>query len=194
MRKHISLILAVISAITFSGCGSNTQSRIPVQTTGIKDVLASQMSAADGTEETSESRQTGINDGAPTPYPTEDYEAYTNGENGIDFDLTVRTSNMVYAEVYNMMIFPKEYDGKTIKIKGLFTVYHDEAKDKYYFACFVSDAAACCRQGIEFILKGDHKYPDDYPQEGSEICITGVFGSYEEDGNTYYALTDAVIS
>jgi hypothetical protein len=50
------------------------------------------------------------------------------------------------------------------------------------------------KQGIEFILKGDHKYPDDYPQEGSEICITGVFGSYEEDGNTYYALTDAVIS
>jgi hypothetical protein len=76
---------------------------------------------------------------------------------GIDYDLTKLSSDLIYAEVYNMMIFPKEYIGRTVKVSGVFTVYYDEAKDKYHFACFVSDAAACCRQGIEFILEGFKK-------------------------------------
>ena len=83
--------------------------------------------------------------------------------------------------------------GRTIKVSGLFTVFYDEAMDKYHFACFVSDAAACCQQGIEFILDGDKAYPSDYPQEGAEITVTGVFGTYEEEGNTYWALTGASI-
>ena len=81
--------------------------------------------------------------------------------------------------------------GKHVILENPFTVYYDEAKDKYHFACFVSDAAACCRQGIEFILEGDNVYPEDYPAEGAEITIQGVFGTYEEDGGTYWSLTGA---
>ena len=34
-------------------------------------------------------------------------------------------------------------------------------------------------------------YPEDYPAEGAEITIQGVFGTYEEDGGTYWSLTGA---
>ena len=44
---------------------------------------------------------------------------------------------------------------------------------------------------IEFILEGDNVYPEDYPAEGAEITIQGVFGTYEEDGGTYWSLTGA---
>ena len=174
-----------------AGCndGNGPKNRVPAQTTGVRDVIESQMAKEDGSETTTSESSAPT----PTPDPLADHSAESLGENGIDFDLTKLGSDMIYAEVYNMMVFPKEYMGRTIKVSGLFTVYYDEALDKYHFACFVSDAAACCQQGIEFILDGNKEYPADYPQEGAEITVTGVFGTYEEEGNTYWALTNAAI-
>ena len=59
---------------------------------------------------------------------------------------------------------------------------------------FISDATACCSQGIEFVLTDDYTYPDDYPERGSEICVMGVFDLYEEGTYTYCTLRDAVIA
>lgn len=101
-------------------------------------------------------------------------------------DLTVLSSTMVYAEVYNMMSYPEDYLGKTIKMIGLYYPGYFEQTDKTYHFAVIADAAACCSQGIEFIWNGEHKYPDDYPEEGSIIEITGIFKSYEESGETYY--------
>lgn len=188
MRKITCFILSLVMTGLLAGCnsGDGPKTRVAAQTTSLKDVLESQMAKEDGiTSETTAA--------TPTPDPLADYSAESLGANGVDFDLTTLGSDMVYAEVYNMMVFPKEYMGRTIKVSGTFTVFYDEAYGKYHFACFVADAAACCQQGIEFILAGDKTYPSDYPQEGAEIVITGVFGTYEEDGNTYWALTDATI-
>ncbi|MBP5330416.1 MAG: hypothetical protein J6Y89_01015 [Lachnospiraceae bacterium] len=33
---------------------------------------------------------------------------------------------MVYSEVYNMMVSPEDFIGKTVKMKGPFAYYHDE--------------------------------------------------------------------
>ena len=191
MRKITCFILCLITAGLMTGCneGDGPKTRIAVQTTGVRDVIESQMAKEDGITEPATPEITAT----PTPDPLADYSAESLGAGGVDYDLTVLGSDMVYAEVYNMMIFPKEYMGKTIKVSGTFTVFYDEAYGKYHFACFVADAAACCQQGIEFILDGDKTYPSDYPQEGAEIVITGVFGTYEEDGNTYWALTNAGI-
>ena len=43
----------------------------------------------------------------------------------VDVDLTVLSSTMVYAEVFNMMLSPDDYIGKTIRITGIFSVYQD---------------------------------------------------------------------
>ena len=115
----------------------------------------------------------------------------------LDIDLTVLSSTMVYSEVYSMMSFPDDYIGKTVKMKGQFVIGYvyntdgtpDESTAR--FACVIADATACCSQGLEFILTGEHTYPDEYPELGAEITVVGTFEWYEEDGCRYYRLGDA---
>lgn len=111
----------------------------------------------------------------------------------IDVDLTQLSSTMVYSEVYNMLNKPDGYKGKTVKMNGAFSVYEDESTGKVYLACIIADATACCSQGIEFELSGEHKYPDDYPELGSNITVTGTFGTYNEGEYTYCQLSDATL-
>ena len=111
----------------------------------------------------------------------------------LDVDLTKLSSTMVYSEVYNMMYTPDDYIGKTVKMKGQFAYYEDPETKAQYFACIIADATACCSQGLEFILTGEHIYPNDYPEVGSEITVTGIFELYEENGLQYCRLKDATI-
>ena len=62
-----------------------------------------------------------------------------------------------------------------------------------YHACIIPDATACCAQGIEFVWEGDHVWPDDYPEEGADIIVTGRLETYDENGFTYLHLVDAVL-
>lgn len=69
--------------------------------------------------------------------------------------------------------------------------FYDKPTGNYYFACIIQDATACCAQGIEFVLTDDYIYPDDYPEADTEICVVGVFDTYEEKGYTYCTLREA---
>lgn len=115
-------------------------------------------------------------------------------ESEYDVDLTMLSSTMVYSEVYNMMTVPSNYLGKSVKMNGTFSVYHDESTGKYYYACLISDATACCSQGIEFVLDGDYEYPSDYPAEGTEITVSGIFNTYMEGEYQYCQLINAKMS
>lgn len=66
---------------------------------------------------------------------------------------------MVYSEVYNMVTTPQNYIGKKVKMKGKFATYYDQTTGNNYFGCIISDATACCSQGIEFVLTDDYTYP-----------------------------------
>ena len=117
----------------------------------------------------------------------------------IDVDLTTLSSTMVYAEVFNMMMNPNDYIGKTVKMRGAFGIGYSYKEDgtmdenTLVYACVIADATACCSQGIEFILSGEHTYPDDYPELGSEITVVGTFATYEEYSMLFCTLTDAVM-
>lgn len=119
----------------------------------------------------------------PTPAPASTVTS-------VDVDLTALSSTMVYTEVYNMMMRPSDYVGKVIKMSGLFYPYTNQDGTKYYPACLIQDATACCAQGIEFLLTGA-EYPDGYPEIGSTVTVTGTFETYEEDGILYCHLVDA---
>ena len=121
------------------------------------------------------------------------------GTAAVDIDLTALSGIMVYSEVNSMISFPDNYIGKTVKMQGQFTIYQatDEngafIPDKMFFACMIADATACCSQGLEFILTGEHTYPNDYPELGSEITVTGTFEVYTENGFQYCRLVDATL-
>ena len=101
------------------------------------------------------------------------------------------SGTVVYAQVYNLMADPNPYLGKTIRMTGLYNYYEDTANNIVYHACIIQDATACCAQGIEFVWAGDHAWPADYPEAGTEITVTGRLELYEENGTLYLHLTDA---
>ena len=105
-----------------------------------------------------------------------------NSNDEIDVDLTVLSKTMVYSEVYDMVYYPDNYIGKTVKMKGSYSNFYDDNYKRYYHGCVISDATACCSQGIEFELTDDYIFPDDYPEIGEECSVIGVFDTYMEDG------------
>ena len=172
MKKLFCLVLTVLMIVSLAACGSKKD-----KATTDNQALNSSVLQNQPTEEESES--------APT------ISKPAQSADGIDVDLTKLSSTMVYSEVYNMMVSPDNYTGKTVKMNGVFAYYEDPETKKQYFACIIADATACCSQGLEFILAGEHSYPDDYPELGTEITVVGTFQTYEENGYMYCHLVDA---
>lgn len=112
----------------------------------------------------------------------------------IDLDLSNMSGTVVYAQVYNMMCDPDSYLGKVIRMAGYYNYFDDQAHGIVYHACIVPDATACCAQGIEFVWAGEHLWPDEYPEIGTDIIVTGRLELYEEDGMKYLHLVDAELT
>ena len=112
----------------------------------------------------------------------------------VDYDLTVMGADMVYATVYQMMIDPKSYIGKSFKIRGNYYSSYSKDKDVYYHFCMIKDAAACGTQGLE-LLWADEKMNrhENCPEEDTLVTVEGVFETYEEGPNTYGRIKDAKI-
>lgn len=113
----------------------------------------------------------------------------------VDIDISVMNSDMVYATVYQLMADAESYFGKKIKVEGIYNAAYDEEMKQYYHYVVITDATACCQQGLEFQLDdGSRVYPDDYPELGSEIMIIGTFEEYKdhpEDEYSYVRLGNA---
>lgn len=210
IRNMLCGLLCVSLSAVLAGCGAggNAAGRRGGQRNTVESVLQKGMNEEDkkngGEDSEKQNTPTPVNgsgdtdvtlppaipsdypDSGPTSAPTE-----KPADPNVDVDLTVLTPGMVYAEVYNIVTEPGSYIGKTMKMKGTFGVYYDEATGQYYFACLIQDATACCQNGIEFVLDGEHVYPDDYPELGSVITVTGVFDTYEDGGYTYCTLRTA---
>ena len=194
MRRIARFLVYCAVLLLLTGCGSDsgTSRHAEDRLTDVLETLADPgeqtdvaeqaYAAADEPAEKEEPVPVADNIGVPDP------EEEPSSGDGIDLDLTTLSATMVYSEVYNIMISPKAYIGKTIKMDGLFSRYHDDVSDKDYFACIIQDATACCSQGIEFELTEEYSYPEDYPEEGGEICVVGVFDTYQEGETTYCTL------
>ena len=191
MKRAICLISCAAILLSTGCAGNNPGSRVGSQPTGAKDVIESQIAAAESTtiSETTTSlpsEETTVSESfTETPAETTTNDEY-------DIDLTIDNADLIYAEVFAMVYTPEDYVGKTVKMKGQFVFYYDEEAGMYYYACLIKDAMACCAQGLEFIPAGDCVYPDDFPPAMTEINVTGTFNILEDNGETYVALTDAI--
>ena len=182
MKRLFCLLLAVCMMVFLCSCGKG----------GGEDAGNDTLSS---NEEASASAEI-----IPTPNQQETPEKSGQAQPSagkVDVDLTVLSSTMVYSEVYNMLYNdPAYYLGKTVKARGEFSIYQLVTDgvlqpDPVSYACIISDAAACCAEGMEFVLEGNYTYPDDYPELGAEITVIGEFQSYEENGMTWYHLVNA---
>lgn len=187
--KRRYIVLGVALAMTFlTACGNGKSA--------VDDVLENQASEADITENLAAPAEIVLPD-ENTQDTKKQQEENTDGTeqpdyNTLDVDLTELSSTMVYSEVYNMMCMPDDYRGKVVKIQGTFNIYEDPATGKIYYACIISDATACCSQGMEFLPEG-LSYPKDFPKLGSEITVIGVYETYNEGEYMYCRLGNARI-
>ena len=111
----------------------------------------------------------------------------------VDVDLTTLSSTMVYAEVFNMMMSPDDYIGKTIRMTGIFSVCQDPKTKQVYCGVIVEDATACCAQGFDLVMPEERSYPQDYPDPESEITVVGTLQAdrtLEEHGIIFLRLED----
>ncbi|MBR0413422.1 MAG: hypothetical protein IJI47_07675 [Eubacterium sp.] len=95
----------------------------------------------------------------------------------IDYDLSGVSETVAYSQVYDMIMKPDDYRGKTVKVKGEFEYADDELNGDTHYSCIVSDTKGCCKQGIEFATKEDMDFAD-YPVIFSKIEVTGTFDTY----------------
>lgn len=186
------LLTAAIALLMLTGCGDTSK---------VDRLIAAESSAAEqiseASDESSDSRTNAEEiaadywaDRETTPVPETtliDEAMLANGD--IDIDLTILNPNMLYAQVFEMTGDPEAYQGKTVRAKGTFLSYTDSETGENVFAVFMTDAAACCAQGLEFKRSGEFSYPDiDDP-----ITVTGTFSSYKIGVFTYCELIDAVL-
>ena len=118
----------------------------------------------------------------------------SDSDSDVDYDLTQMDSDMVYATIYQLMVDPDDYIGKTFRIKGTYYAAENPNNEEYYHCCIIKDAMACCAQGLEFVWgDGSHAYPDEYPAEDAEIEVQGTLEAYKEknDDTTYCRLANA---
>ena len=111
----------------------------------------------------------------------------------VDVDLTGMSGTMIFSYVYQMMSDPDAYIGKIVRIAGWYDVFVDTETGMVYTCCFIPDASACCAQGLEFVWGGEHAYPDDYPEAGANLTVTGRFETYLENGWEFVHLADAEV-
>lgn len=115
------------------------------------------------------------------------------GGGAIDIDLTRMSGPMVYSQVYELVTNPLRYRGKTIRMSGTYATFTSDETGKRYHACLISDAMACCQQGLEFAATNAVSYPKDFPKPGYPITVQGEFATYKEYGRRFAVITNAVI-
>ena len=182
MKRLFCLLLPACMMLSLCACGKGREKDAG------NDTLSSNREVSAPTESIP------VPEDQQSPEESEQLQSYAGK---VDVDLTVLSSTMVYSEVYNMLYDdPAHYLGKTVKARGTFSIYQLVTDgvlqpDPVSYACIISDATACCAEGMEFVLKDDLAYPDDYPELGAEITVIGEFQSYEENGMTWYHLVNA---
>lgn len=191
MKKLILLILAVLLGLCCASCG------------GKMFLDAEEQSAAAGSFDQAALEEKALVSAAPSvpppsakdtssmPDPSET-PPVSKEDAEIDVDLTELSTTMVYSEIYNMMLSPESYEGKTVRMKGKYICYEDPQSGKEYFACIVTDAAACCAQGFEFVPAEGSEYPNDYLDPNCQIVITGIFEIYQENNFQFCRLVDVI--
>ena len=105
----------------------------------------------------------------------------------VQWDLTRLGYSMAYAQMYDMLVNPGNYLGHTVKLQGNYYTAVSEGAEESRHLILITDTAACCEIGMEFIVTGDNSAML-FPGNDTLIELTGVFSYFEEGGYTYPVL------
>ncbi|MCR4933610.1 MAG: hypothetical protein K6A29_05375 [Lachnospiraceae bacterium] len=206
-NKLLGIVGVLLLTALIIGCGEKDEpikARVEQNKQTVKSILEDAKNEDlntsadnDSINETSVEENTDTSSLSNDSEQPESPEVLKTSEDEDYIDLTALNSIMVYTEVYNMMYYPENYEGKTVKAKGMFNYCEATEEEKslygndYYFYTVIQDATACCQQGLEFVLKDDPGFPEGYPKMGEEVTVCGRFEIYYEGETMYAHLVDA---
>lgn len=119
------------------------------------------------------------------PMPSPDISTQTFSKTDNVYDITELDKKVIYMAVSDLIENPEPYLGRTIRISG--PCVSQCVNNTTYHTVMFSNETNCSQLGVEFALKDDVDYPEDY----TNVTVTGTFSSYQENGETYYHLADA---
>lgn len=181
MKKLVSLgaiLLGVSLVITGCTAGSSVEGE---ENSKVIESTGADIGAEDvGTENIPDTWET-----------SEEDKSNLKAENTNDAIIEI-TEKMYVTYVNEIYTNTEAYEGKTIKLEGMFTSAYDEStKQTYYFVyrtgpgCCNNDGSMC---GFEFTTN------DVIPVENDWIEVVGSLETYEENGYTYLNLKDAKVT
>ena len=100
----------------------------------------------------------------------------------VHIDLTKMSDTMVYSQVFDILVNPQNYVGKTIRLQGIYEPITDSLAQEVLHYIVVEDATACCAQGVEIKMIGEANYPELY----SNAEVVGEIKTYEYSGQTFF--------
>ena len=111
----------------------------------------------------------------------------------VDMDLSILSTTVLSAELFNIFANADDNAGKMIRVRGLYANAFFSESGEYNHYIITLDGDECCREGFRFVWRGDHVFPDDYPQIDARIELDGVFTIREIDGvKSFYLATDDI--
>lgn len=190
MMRIKKLVLLFAAVLIMVGCSNREDDSKYVNNQNNVDKVLEEQTGSETTKEDGSAVSSGSIQETEIIRETENQGLSENenmqNETGVDYDLTTMGSDMVYVTVYQFMVNPEDYIGKTVRMKGDYYASWYEPDAQYYHYCIIQDATACCAQGMEFVWgDGSHSYPDEYPEENAEIVVTGTFGTYYDEVDSY---------
>ena len=181
MKKFISIMMCLaVSASLFTACGKKEFQ----ESEKVSDTTA--VSAGTTVPVTTEKTEPEI-----MPVKKSDQLKKKKTEEA-DVDLCTDNSVNNYNTLLKILISPDDYNGKTVKMHGTFSISKNRGKN--YYICTLSSGNGPNSQSLEFTLSKDYKYPDDFPAVDEEITIFGKLHTLNEGENKYCQIKDAVFT
>lgn len=190
VQKLVLGAVLVAALVGLSGCAGNDGRDAPSTQQGVAEVLQQQTEAQDAQGQTTGQESSGTQQQSDTPKKEFVGDAAPAYEQ-VDIDLTSMNADMVYATVYDMMADPAAYEGKTVRMTGPYYYTYYEPTAAIYYYVLIKDAMACCSQGLEFVWGDGSHALDEYPENGTEVVVTGTFKPYREGETLYVHLVGA---
>ena len=78
------------------------------------------------------------------------FEEISAPKTDVEIDLSKMNADLAYAFIFQLVVEPEKYEGKTIRMTGTYEAYYDNEPLGRHDYCIITDVLACCAQGLEF--------------------------------------------
>lgn len=78
------------------------------------------------------------------------FEEISAPKTDVELDLSKMNADLAYAFIFQLVVEPEKYEGKTVRMTGTFETFYDDAPYGRHDYCIITDVLACCAQGLEF--------------------------------------------